>query len=47
MTILEQAVLFAVIAAALIAIMVWMKRAVSGKYQEVGAKIGAGRQYAP
>jgi Flp pilus assembly pilin Flp len=47
MSVIEQVVLFTVIVAALIAMMVWVKRTVSSKYQEVGARIGAGRQYAP
>jgi Flp pilus assembly pilin Flp len=45
MTILEQAMLFAVVCAALIGMSIWLKRAVMGKFQEVGQKIGAGRQY--
>lgn len=44
---LEQALLIAAVAAALIAMSVYIKRAISGKYRDVGDSFGLGRQYEP
>ena len=42
---IEYAILLAVVVAALVEMVVIMKRAVSDKFRQSGAAIGAGRQY--
>ena len=44
---LEYAVLVAIIAAALVGMSVYLKRALSGKWRDVGDGFGFGRQYQP
>lgn len=44
---IEYAVLVAVMVAALISMAVYTKRALSGKWREVGDRFGHGRQYEP
>ncbi len=46
-SVLEYAVLVAVIVATLIGMAVYFKRALSGKWREVGDSFGFGRQYQP
>ena len=44
---LEQALLVTVVVAALIAMSVYIKRAISGRFRNVGDSFGFGRQYEP
>jgi len=44
---LERAVLIAVVAAALIAMSVYIKRAISGRFRDAADSFGFGRQYEP
>jgi hypothetical protein len=44
---LEQALLIGVLIAAMIAMSVYFKRALSGKYRQAGDTFGQGRQYQP
>lgn len=44
---LEYATLIVIVVAALIGMALVIKRAVCGKYQEVGTTFGSGRQYKP
>ena len=44
---MEYAALIAIVAAALISMAVYIKRAVSGKYREVGDAFGHGEQFEP
>jgi Flp pilus assembly pilin Flp len=46
-SILEYGVILIIAAAAILAVAVLMKRAISSKYQEVGTNFGSGRQYKP
>lgn len=43
----EYAVLVAIVVAALISMAVYTKRALSGKWRDVGDRFGYGRQYEP
>lgn len=44
---IEYAVLLAIIVAALVGMSVYLKRALSGKWRDVGDAFGYGRQYEP
>ena len=44
---LERAVLIAVVAAALIAMSVYIRRAISGRFRDAADSFGFGRQYEP
>ena len=44
---MEQAVLMVVLAATLLGMAVYMKRALAGKWRAVGDSFGYGRQYEP
>lgn len=44
---LESAVLVAILAAALVGMSVYAKRALTGKWRQVGDAFGYGRQYEP
>ncbi|MBI4322873.1 MAG: hypothetical protein HY596_01210 [Candidatus Omnitrophica bacterium] len=46
-TAVEYAVLIVVVVAALLAMAVYAKRALTGKWREVGDTFGYGRQYEP
>lgn len=46
-TAVEYAVLAAIVAAALLGMAVYTKRALSGKWRQVGDTFGFGRQYEP
>jgi len=44
---LEQALLIAVVVAALIAMSVYIRRAISGRFRDSADSFGSGRQYEP
>ena len=46
-SVIEYAVLIAVVAAAIIGMSVYSKRALMGKWRSVGDAFGSGRQYEP
>lgn len=47
MSIIEYAMLIAIVAAALIGMQFYLKRAISGHWKQSGDAIGFGRQYEP
>lgn len=46
-SLMEYATLFVVVAAAILAMAIYTKRALGGKWREVGDSFGHGRQYEP
>lgn len=47
MSIIEYSLLIAIVAAALIGMQIYVKRAISGNWKQAGDTFGFGRQFAP